>query len=94
MIFEHNYYGLNRTLCDTLSEMRKCHEARHYGYLVGLIEEAQTYANRMEAALMDKHDIERMHESIKELKVEIKELRVEKHKLEEQINQLKKEVPL
>lgn len=57
---------INRTICDVLSEMRKCHETHNYAYLPGLIEEAQSMANRMEAALSDVKQIaevsERWHE--------------------------------
>lgn len=73
----------NRTLCDALEEMRKCHKSRNYSYLPGLIEEVQTMANRMEAALWDQNDIERYRDEKKKLKKDIKKLEDKKEKLEE-----------
>lgn len=49
----------NRTICNVLEEMRQCHETRNFSYLLGLIEEAQSMANRMEAALYDQSDLDR-----------------------------------
>jgi len=74
----------NRLICTVLEEMRKCHETRNYAYLPGLIEEAQTLANRMEAKLEDNKDIKSAHERKRELKEDIKEL-------EKQLEQLEKE---
>lgn len=51
---------LNRTMCDVLEEMRKCNKTRNYAQLLGLVEEAQSMANRMEARLMDIKDIDRL----------------------------------
>lgn len=58
---------LNRTLCDVLSEMRDAYETRNFSYLLGLINEAQSFGNRMEAKLNDLHDIEDLHDQIKNL---------------------------
>jgi hypothetical protein len=44
---------------------------------MGLIEEAQTRANRMEAGLNDQKDIARMNEEWHELRAKLKELRTE-----------------
>ena len=71
-------FWYNRTACDVLEEMRKCHETHNYSYLLGLIEELQSMCYRMEAALGDKKNLERMPDEIRRLKAEIKEL--EKHK--------------
>jgi hypothetical protein len=71
-----NYY-VNRTICDVLQEMRKCYETRNFAPLMGLIEEAQTKANRMEAGLYDKKDIDRMNEEWHELRAKLKALRAE-----------------
>lgn len=68
------YIYPNRTVCDVLSEMRKCHETRNYAYLPGLIEECQYLANKMEAALGDLQDIRRLTEARDKLKLEVKEL--------------------
>ena len=40
-----------RTICSVLEDMRNSHKSRNYSYLKGLIEEAQSYANRMEDGL-------------------------------------------
>jgi len=61
----------NRTLCSILEEMRKCYETRNFAQLHGLIEEAQTYGNRMEAKLFDVKDYERLKERYKQLKTKV-----------------------
>ena len=75
-------YGLNRYLCDVLSEMRTCTETSNYAYLSSLIEEAQVMANRMEASLYDKNDYTSIKKRIAEKKVELKKLekKIEKKK--------------
>ena len=70
-------YWVNRSLCDVLEEMRKCYETRNFAPLMGLIEEAQTLANRMEAGLNDQKDIARMNAEWHELRAKLKELRAE-----------------
>ena len=62
-------YGTNRYICEVLREMRKCYETRNFSYLLGLIEEAQTLANRMEAAIQDVGDLKELHQKISTLKV-------------------------
>lgn len=71
----------NRTLCDTLEEMRKLiklekatFEPNGQNTLLSLVEEAQTYANRMESAMEDWSDVREGHEKKHKLKKEIKEL--------------------
>jgi DNA helicase TIP49 (TBP-interacting protein) len=49
-------------MCDVLYEMREAYKTRNFSYLKGLIEEAQTYANRMEAKLEQVKDIEKLDE--------------------------------
>ena len=70
-------YFVNRSLCDVLEEMRKCFETRNFSPMLGLIEEAQTMGNRMEAALNNQKDIARMTEEWHELKAKLKELHAE-----------------
>ena len=67
----------NRTMCGVLDEMRSAHETRNFSYLLGLIEEAQSMANRMEAGLYDKHDFERLTKQIKKLRIQRTALRDE-----------------
>jgi hypothetical protein len=59
---------MNRTICDVLEEMRACNKTKNYAGLDGLIEEAQSMANRMEAGLYDQKDFQRMKKDYKELK--------------------------
>ena len=81
--WEEDYYIMpNRTLCDVLKEMRKIHETRNFSYLLGLIEEAQTMGNRMEAVLNDIHDIDYLRKTRKRLEKEIKRLEAKKEELE------------
>jgi hypothetical protein len=79
----------NRTLCDVLEEMRKCNETKNYSYLEGLIEEAQSMANRMEASLSDKHDYERARKAKKEEEKNLKELKKQIKKAEKKLEKLK-----
>ena len=71
----------NRYLCSVLDEMRSCWKTRNFSGMKGLIEEAQSMGNRMEAALDDVKDVKRMREERSELHDELKELRKEKAKL-------------
>ena len=73
-----------RTLCEVLDEMRKCHKTHNYSYLLGLIEEAQSMANKMEAALEYGRDIKYLHKEEKELRKRIEELREKAKKLEKE----------
>jgi predicted RNase H-like nuclease (RuvC/YqgF family) len=77
-------YYINRTLCDALNEMRACYETRNFASLLGLIEEAQSMGNRMEAALGDQKDLREMNEEWHRLKKEIKELRKERATLDDE----------
>jgi pyrimidine operon attenuation protein/uracil phosphoribosyltransferase len=73
--------SVNRYLCSVLDEMRECTKTLNFSYLLGLIEEAQTLASRMESKLFDVKDFERLHE-------EIKILKKKKKKLEEKVESL------
>ena len=64
----------NRYICTVFDEMRKCVETSNFSYLSGLIEEAQSLANRMESRLYEIKDFERLHEDIRKLKAEKKKL--------------------
>lgn len=68
------YGGLNRTICSVFQEMRDLDKTKNYSSLRSLIEEAQSMANRMEAALSDIGDIEDMRLEKKKLKNELKKL--------------------
>ena len=83
---------MNRTLCDVLEEMRKCYETRNFSYLPGLIEEAQTYGNRMEGGLTDKSNYEYYRDDRKKLQKEVEELEQRKVELEVEVNALEKKV--
>lgn len=70
------WYGLNRTWCQTLDEMRQIVKTGHIrqDMMMSLIEELQVYGNRMESALGDLSDLESLHQDIKKKKKELKEL--------------------
>ena len=67
-------YGLNRYICEVLEEMRTCTKTLNFAVIPSLIEEVQTMVNRMEMALSDMKDLERLKENIHEKKEELKEL--------------------
>ena len=85
-------YGPNRYICDVLKEMRECIKTANFSYLSGLIEEAQTMANRMEAALTDAKDIRELAEDRSKKNKEMKVLYEEIKKLEERKEQLEKDI--
>jgi len=58
---------VNRLLCAVFDEMRTCNKTLNFSYLLGLIDEAQMLANRMEAKLYDIKDFEQLHQDIKKL---------------------------
>ncbi len=78
----------NRYLCDVLGEMKACWETRNFAQLNGLIEECQSLANRMEAALSDKRNVLTYEQRRPQLKDEIKELEWKKEELEEEVRKL------
>ena len=69
---------LNRSICGVFEEMRSCNETRNYSYLLGLIEEAQSMANKMESKIDLIKDFEDLKDKYKEL--------------EERKNDLKKDI--
>jgi len=80
--FLSNSYYLNRTICDVLDETRvslKLLENTQYGntilHLQCLNEEAQSMANRMEAALGDVRDVNELIKDLPNLRNEYKVLR-------------------
>lgn len=94
-IVEEDWEMSSRYLCSILDEMRDCWKTRNFSPLNGLIEEAQSRANRMENALSDKRDVERWEARRPVLKDELKELKWQKEDLEEEIRKLefkKKEI--
>jgi len=80
----------NRTLCNVLEDMRNADKTKNYSYLVGLIEELQVLANRMEAALGDKRDYNEIRDELKTAKkglIELdKKIEARKRELEEMGN--------
>lgn len=69
-----NISAWNRTLCSVLEEMRDCYKTRNFAALPGLIEEAQTYGNRMEAKLSDVKDYNKLKERYTSLKQKVEAL--------------------
>ena len=68
------YYGLNRTLCDVLDEMRKLDSTKNYSSMLSLIEEAQSMANRMENKLSSVKDLEYIERKLKKKSKELRAL--------------------
>ena len=68
---------ISRTLCQVLDEIRECNKTRNFSYLLGLVEEAQVMANRMEAKIETINDYESLKESYKTLEVRKKNLKDE-----------------
>ena len=58
---------LNRTICAVLEEIRSCNETRNYSYLLGLVEEAQSMANKMESKIDSIKQFEELKEQCKNL---------------------------
>ncbi len=77
----HYAFFPNRTVCDVLTDMRKCNETKNYSLLGALIEEVQILANRMESGLQDKSSLEEWLEMKTKLKKEIKQLEKKKKRL-------------
>lgn len=71
------YFGINRYLCDTLEDMRKCWETRNFAPIKGLIEEAQILGSRMESALSDQKDLIKLNEEVAKMRREYKTLKKE-----------------
>lgn len=82
----------NRFICDVFSEMREMFKTRNFSGLLAFIEEAQTMANRMEAALGDKRDYEHWHGKVKKEKEEYKKLLAESNKVRKKLKKPEKEV--
>jgi hypothetical protein len=75
----YRYGGsLNRTICSVFEDMRKLDQTKNYGPILGLIEEAQMLANRMEAKLYDIKDLESLNDKYKKLRKECEELEKKK----------------
>ena len=64
----------HRFICDVFSEMRSCHKTRNYASMLALVEEAQSMANRMEAAIEAKADYASYREKGKKAEAELKAL--------------------
>ena len=76
-----------RYLCDVLVEMREAHKTHNYSYLPGLIEEAQSLGNRMEAGLNEKNDYYSWHKKAKAEKAELERLREKANKLRTEVKE-------
>ena len=55
----------HRYICDVFQEMRDADKSKNFSYMKGLIEEAQSMANRMENRLHLGKDAERLHKEVK-----------------------------
>lgn len=81
-------YYPNRLMCSTLDEMRdslklldELNIKTYRSHMSMLIEEVQSMANRMEAAISDKSDVEEMIVKRRQLKKEIKKLKIKRERL-------------
>ena len=83
----------NRYICDVLEEMRKLHETRNYGALLGMVEEVQVLANRMEAALHERDDYNEWHKYVKKEKKELRRLLKKTNALRKEKGEDKKDMP-
>lgn len=86
-------FWINRTMCDVLSDMRKCHDTRNYSLMPGLIEEAQIMANRMESGLADHSDLKLLNDEWHTLRGKVKKLRAKVTELKMTVRKLKKGMP-
>lgn len=87
---EHFY--LHRTLCDVLEEMRDCYKSRNFAHLMGLIEEAQSMGNRMEAGLGEVKDLPKIQARFTSVRAEYKDEKDKLKNLKEQIVLYEKEI--
>ena len=85
-----SYYP-SRLLCTVLDEMRECFKTYNFSPILGLIEEAQILADRMEAGLQDKSQIKDSHKRIKKLEALREKLREEVKELEDKLGKTGKE---
>jgi len=82
-----------RYMCAVLDEMRAMHKTRNYSGLLGLIEEVQTMANRMEAAIGEKDNYQRWHKRFKEEKAKYKKLLKKTNKLRKENGEMPVDMP-
>lgn len=86
------YFYLHRTLCDVLEEMRDCYKSRNFAHLMGLIEEAQSMGNRMEAALGEVNDLPKIQAKFANVRKEYKAAKTELESLKEQVELYKRDI--
>jgi hypothetical protein len=55
----HEYYSINRTLCQVLKEARQYHKTRNYANLLSLLEESEDMGLRMLDKLINKKSKDR-----------------------------------
>lgn len=85
------YLGLdqmwvNRTFCAVVEDMRQCAKNLNFGAVAGLLAELQAIGNRMEAALGDAKDYQKVQEELPALRKEYNKLTREIEKLERKKN--------
>lgn len=80
----------NRTICAVLGEMRRCCETLNFAHLRGLIEEAQTMANRMEASLYDKDDYTHIQKKVKQAQKQLDALKEQLPESEDEESKLRR----
>ena len=86
----------NRYACTVLDEARAALERLNWvtlayckRHLATLLEELQTIVNRMESALLDKHEYEMARNRLRDSRAELNDLKAEKAELKAEIKALK-----
>ena len=88
---ESTYVSRPRTLCAVLDEMREAVKTLNFAYISGLIEEAQSLGNRMEASLEANDDWNRVYRRTRKLNAAWEHRKAEHELLVADIEKLKKE---
>lgn len=94
MAEEPRIYYVNRTVCDILADLRKCYDTRNFAYMLGILEELQWAANRMEANLQDVKDVRELLQERSDLKGQVFALREEIAKQRSLLDKIKRENPV
>lgn len=86
------FIGINRYMCDVLNELKEITKGHIKGnrldYVHSLIEEIRSMGSRMEAALEDKGDIERLTNDRQKIKKDIRELESKLNTAKQMINDI------
>ena len=84
--YKFDWFGNRRLICDVLEDMRKCVETTNFGFMKGLIEEAQIMSNRMESALSNQKDLIKLDQELSKAHRAYKKLEREYESLYEKVD--------